>query len=173
LTAVVRIRYILIALFLISLPATLAGCAPAATSPEQAVTGFFSAVSQQDFETAWSLVDMEQQEQLAAELEELRSDSKGNQGRPERLARSFGSAFRPADVNLPPHEFFAAAMKSGMESDAQLKSMLKSPPRIVDTSGEGSGPSADVIVKFGDADAAPKVIRCVRDGAGWRVRFAP
>lgn len=171
-TASTARRAALAALLLCPL-ALLGGCAPAATSPEQAVTGFFAALADQDFATAWSLVDAGQQDQLAEELASLRAEPAGDTDRPARLARSFGPAFRPADVSLSPEDFFAAALGSGISHDPRLKSLLATPPKIVDTSGEGSGPSADVIVKFGDADPAPRVIRCVRDGAGWRVRFAP
>lgn len=172
-SAASAVRRAALAALLLSPIALLGGCAPAATSPEQAVTGFFAALADQDFSTAWSLVDIAQQDQLAEELESLRASSAGEDNRPARLARSFGPAFRPADVSLSPEDFFAAALTSGISHDPRLKSLLAAPPKIVDTSGEGSGPSADVIVKFGDADPAPRVIRCVRDGAGWRVRFAP
>jgi len=158
----------------LSLPLVLlSGCAPAAGSPEQAVTEFFAALANRDFASAWGLVDATQQEQLATELAQLQGDGEHSAERAKRLARNFGGEFAPSDVSLSPSDYFAKAMASAVESDAELKTILKTPPKVLDTSGDASSARADVVVKFGDGPGAPKVIQCVRDGSGWRVRIRP
>ena len=148
----------------------LTACGSSAGTPEAAVQQFFTAMSGEDYAGAYALISSEQRARQRADIESLSRPERAKDV--ERLSASFNRPLTPESLSgMSGEEFFTTMMKSARASDADLNRMLKTPPVVKHSGDSRNRESADVQVNL--ADGQVKVVRCVREGGGWRVNYQP
>jgi hypothetical protein len=162
----------------------LAGCGTAGSTPEQAVETFYTSLARGDYAGAWQLVSDRQKQSLSSELKSISELAAAERGiAVKRLSAQFGAPLDAAQLaSLSAEEFFTTMMSSAFSRNSgKLKTLVGTPhtkPGAVDPNGE----SAEVPVDFlnitrtrdGKVDERvidSRVVRCVREGGGWRVQM--
>lgn len=151
----------------------LTGCSPSAGSPEQAVSKFYGALAAGNHSEAWSMVASEQQNRVESELKRIAADKGERDTALARLNTQFGTDYSPTTLPTSGEDFFEAAMTAAIKKDSVLARYLKEAPEIKAAAIDSARQEADVEVRLGGRNGVNKVIRCVAEGGGWRVRYGP
>ncbi len=149
----------------------LGGCGPSAGSPDQAAQNFFDALMMADYDTAYALLSSASQDNLSRELKAMSSDE-DSETAVTRLNAQLGTDFdQSAVAAVNSREFFRIAMASAVARDEKLRQMLAEQASVQPGGTDPEGATADVEVRFANGES--RVVRCERQGGGWRVSFGP